>query len=76
MVYRWLGGNAVATFWIAYVITRPLGASIADWLGKSSLGGLGLGDGLIALILTAAIVVLVAYLAVSRADAPKQSTMN
>ncbi len=42
-----LGFNAIAAFWTAYVLTRPLGASVADWLGKPpALGnGLGLGDG-------------------------------
>jgi uncharacterized membrane-anchored protein len=66
--YRWLGWNAVAAFWTAYVITRPLGASVADWLGKSTLGGLGLGDDKVAIALTACIVVAVAYLAVTRID--------
>jgi len=39
--------NPVVAFWTAYVLTRPLGASFADWLGKPSTfhGGLGLGDG-------------------------------
>jgi uncharacterized membrane-anchored protein len=68
--FQWLGWNAVASFWASYVITRPLGASVADWLGKSSLGGLGLGDGVVAVGFTAVIVVLVAYLAVSGIDDP------
>lgn len=55
--------NAVVAFWWAYVLTRPLGASIADWLGKSrKLGGLGYGDGRVAAISTVIIVVLVGYL--------------
>jgi uncharacterized membrane-anchored protein len=64
IAWRFLGANAVAAFWIAYVITRPLGASVADWLGKSTLGGLGLGDGPIAIVLTALIVVFVAFVTV------------
>ena len=41
---RWL--NAVAAFWTAYVITRPLGASFADWMGVSvPRGGLGWAGG-------------------------------
>jgi uncharacterized membrane-anchored protein len=61
--------NPVLAFWFAYVLTRPLGASIADWFGKRrSLTGLGYGDGLVALIGTAAIVVLVGYVAVARSD--------
>src|SRR5574340_719999 len=66
--YRLAGWDAVAAFWAAYVITRPLGASGADWLGKPFLGGLGIGDGPVAIALTVAIVVLVGYLPVSRID--------
>ena len=64
-----LGLNAVAAFWAAYVVTRPLGASVADWLGKPFLGGLGLGDGRVALVLTALIVGCVAVLTVTGAGA-------
>lgn len=53
------------TFWFSYVVTRPLGASFADWLGKPFLGGLGMGDGKVALGLTVLIVVFVAWLSVS-----------
>jgi uncharacterized membrane-anchored protein len=67
--FRLLRWNAVATFWFAYVVTRPLGASVADWLGKAkSLTGLGLGDGLVAAVFGGLIVVLVAYLAITRID--------
>ena len=63
---RW---NAVFSFWFAYVATRPLGASFADWLGKPhSVGGLGLGDGPVALVLALAIFLLVAFLAVTHRD--------
>jgi uncharacterized membrane-anchored protein len=62
--------NPVIAFWCAYVLTRPLGASFADWLGKphSKAGGLGYGDGLIAGIATIVIGVLVGYLALARND--------
>jgi uncharacterized membrane-anchored protein len=44
--YRFFRMNEVLAFWFAYVLTRPLGASIADWLGKPKyLSGLALGDG-------------------------------
>ena len=66
---RTLPVTAVFAFWFAYVDTRPLGASIADWLGKTvPEGGLGVGNGLVALVLTAVIAGFVAYLAVSRRD--------
>lgn len=68
--WRFFGINPVAAFWVAYVLTRPLGASIADWLGKpaSHGGGLGLGDGAVAVATTVVIVLLVGYLAVRRTD--------
>jgi uncharacterized membrane-anchored protein len=73
--WRFLGWNGVASFWTAYVITRPLGASVADWLGKPFLGGLGIGDEYVALVLTALIVVLVARLGITREDVnPDAST--
>jgi uncharacterized membrane-anchored protein len=66
--YFRFGLNPVVAFWFAYVVTRPLGASFADWTGKSTLGGLGLGDGPVALVLTALIVGLVGYLTVTHSD--------
>ncbi len=67
--------NAILAFWAAYVMTRPLGASFADWTGKSrNLGGIGIGDGPIAFILAALIVGGVAYLAISRSDQPDRTT--
>ena len=62
------GLNEVGTFWFAYIMTRPLGASFADWFGKSSLGGLGLGDTKVALVLTILIIGFVGYLTVTRKD--------
>jgi uncharacterized membrane-anchored protein len=56
--------NAVLMFWIAYVLTRPLGASFADWMGKPKIvGGLGWGSGNVALVLSSIIVVAVCILA-------------
>jgi uncharacterized membrane-anchored protein len=63
------GLNAIAAFWFAYVVTRPLGASFADYLGRSrSLSGLGLGSGRVAVVVAVLVAVLVAYLAVTRHD--------
>ena len=62
--YRWWHWGPVASFWTAYVLTRPLGASVADWTGKpTSVGGLGIGDGLMSLVFAVAIVAMVALLA-------------
>jgi uncharacterized membrane-anchored protein len=67
--YRFLRWNGVFSFWFAYVVTRPLGASVADGLGKpKALSGLGLGNGWVALVIAGLIVVLVAYLSVTGAD--------
>jgi len=61
--------NPVFSFWFAYVVTRPFGASFADWMGKPrSVGGLGWGDGTVAVVLTIAIFCMVAFLAVTHAD--------
>jgi uncharacterized membrane-anchored protein len=66
---RAAGLNALVAFWWAYIITRPLGASYADWLGvPKSLGGLNLGRGTVAIALTLAIVGWVAYLTVTKVD--------
>src|SRR5215475_12365043 len=67
LVAHWkLGMNSVLAFWFAYTITRPLGASIADWLGVTQkLGGLGWGRGNVAMLLTVPIIVVVAYMAIS-----------
>ena len=55
---RWLGG--VAAFWLSYILTRPLGASFADWMGVSRIrGGLDWGTGWVSLVLAALIAVLV-----------------
>jgi uncharacterized membrane-anchored protein len=61
--------NEVFFFWFAYILTRPLGASFADWMGKSKvIGGLGWGDGRVAAYLAVLIVICVTYLAVTRSD--------
>lgn len=66
---RVAGLNAVAAFWIAYIITRPLGASFADWMGvPRSLGGLAWGRGTVSVALTILIIGFVAYLAITRVD--------
>lgn len=67
--YWRFGWNAIFSFWFAYVATRPLGASFADWMSKpKSAGGLGWGDGPVALALTLLIFCLVAFLAITRRD--------
>ena len=64
------GMNNVLAFWFAYVVTRPLGASFADWFGKPHwfAGGLGYGDGTVTFCSAVLIVVLVGYLTLTRSD--------
>lgn len=71
LAYRVRALGGVAAFWTAYVLTRPLGASVADWLGKGRhAGGLGVGAGVVSLVLGAAILGAVAYAARTHADTP------
>jgi uncharacterized membrane-anchored protein len=64
-----LGANEVLTFWLAYILTRPLGANIGDWLATpSSEKGLGLGTFLTSLVFLGAILATVVYLSVTRTD--------
>jgi uncharacterized membrane-anchored protein len=61
--------NPITAFWIAYVLTRPVGASYADYVAfPHSVGGLGVGHGAVALLLTFMIIILVGYLAATRKD--------
>lgn len=61
--------NAVIAFWIAYILTRPLGASFADWFGKSSeFGGIGIGSGVVGTVLIVLIIVFVSYSARTRPE--------
>jgi uncharacterized membrane-anchored protein len=63
-----LGVNSVLAFWAAYVVTRPLGASFADYLSKPVFGGLNYGDAPVSAALIGALAVLVAYTAIARND--------
>ena len=64
--------NAIFAFWFAYVMTRPLGASFADYFGKPIFGGLGLGDTWVAGVLTILIVIFVAYVSITRVDVKRE----
>src|SRR3954447_11597992 len=60
--------NAVLAFWLAYILTRPLGASIGDGMSQSDNGGFGLGTTVTSIIFLGAILALVAYLSKTRID--------
>jgi uncharacterized membrane-anchored protein len=69
VAHRWFGMNSVLAFWFAYTVTRPLGASIADWLGvPARVGGLDWGRGVVSAILTVPILLAVGYMAATRID--------
>ena len=64
-----LGLNAILAFWIAYILTRPLGASIGDYLSQPRAdGGLGLGTTATSAIFLLTILALVVYLSVTKVD--------
>jgi uncharacterized membrane-anchored protein len=65
--------NAVLAFWAAYILTRPLGASIGDYLTAARQdGGLGLGTNATSAVFLVIIVGLVAYLTKTGRDAPRE----
>jgi len=67
--YWKFGMNAVLAFWFAYIFTRPLGASFADWMALSpQRGGLGWGTGPVSVVLAVLIAVLVGYLSLTHVD--------
>jgi uncharacterized membrane-anchored protein len=66
LVFR---ANAVLTFWLAYILTRPLGASLGDGLAQQKPdGGLGLGTTWTSVLFLVTILVVVTYLAVTKRD--------
>jgi uncharacterized membrane-anchored protein len=67
--------NGITAFWLSYILTRPLGASFADWMGKlPSQGGLGWGDGIVSLGLTILIVGFVSYLTITHKDSKSEQS--
>ena len=66
--------NPILAFWFAYVVTRPLGASVADWMAKSR-GGLSLGTGPVSLAFAAVIAALVYHLTRTGLDTPDDQGM-
>lgn len=69
IAWRWWNLNAIAAFWMAYILTRPLGASIGDYLSQpKSDGGLGLGTTTTSLVFLAGIAAVVVYLTRTKKD--------
>lgn len=69
------GANPVLAFWIAYILTRPLGANIGDWLSLTAPeGGLGLGTLTTSIIFLLAILATVVYLSISKTDTVERAS--
>jgi uncharacterized membrane-anchored protein len=67
--HRMHSQNAVLAFWIVYILTRPLGASIGDYVSQSvDDGGLGLGTTVTSALFLASILLMVAYLGITKKD--------
>ena len=74
LLHRAVKLDAILSFWLAYIMTRPLGASIGDYLAKPVIaGGLGWGTVTTSLIFLAAILALVVFLTISRFDRIEQA---
>jgi uncharacterized membrane-anchored protein len=65
--------NPILAFWLAYIVTRPLGASFADGFSKPSNSGLGIGDGPVSAVALLAFIGLVAYVVVTKFDVQSAS---
>lgn len=69
IAYRYFRVNEVFTFWFAYIMTRPFGASFADWFGKTKdTGGIGFGTGATSIVLVVLLLICVAYLSYTHKD--------
>ena len=68
--------NPIVAFWLAYAVTRPLGASFADGFSKPGSQGLSLGDGAVSAIALVAFVALVVYAHVTRCDVQAQGDVH
>ena len=69
--------NAILCFWIAYILTRPLGASVGDLLAKPHIaGGLGWGTVTTSIVFLAIIAGLVVYLTATRVDSEDEHAIT
>jgi hypothetical protein len=71
-----MGANPVLTFWVAYVLTRPIGASFADYFGMpKDLSGLGVGHGAVSVVTLIACAASFTYLSRTGIDQPEPVTL-
>ncbi len=75
IAYKIFHVNEVFTFWFAYIMTRPFGASFADWFGRPpDMGGIGLGTGKTSIVLGIFIIFFIVYLVISHKDIKKNNS--
>lgn len=68
--------NGILAFWIAYILTRPLGASLGDYLSQTKVnGGLGLGTTVTSVIFLIGILAIIVFLAITKIDITSKSEM-
>ncbi|BFH62759.1 COG4705 family protein [Paenibacillus azoreducens] len=74
LAYKFLKLDGILAFWIAYILTRPLGASLGDYLSQpTNNGALGLGTTVTSVIFLITILAIIVYLAVTKFDATAKS---
>ncbi|MFC5406334.1 hypothetical protein [Cohnella soli] len=78
LAWKWLRLDSVLAFWVVYILTRPLGASLGDYLSQTKMnGGLGLGTTITSVIFLAAILAVTIFLAITKIDTvPKSDTIE
>ena len=70
-----LGANPVLTFWVAYILTRPIGASFADYFGMpKNVSGMGLGHGAVSVVTLILVLAFLVYLSRSGIDQPETAS--
>jgi uncharacterized membrane-anchored protein len=73
----YLGANAVLTFWLAYILTRPLGASLGDLLSQArAYGGLGFGTVTTSIVFLAVIMALVTFISFDARRLQRHESVN
>jgi uncharacterized membrane-anchored protein len=72
-----LGVNPVLTFWVAYILTRPIGASFADYFGMpKDISGMGLGHGAVSVVTLILVLASFVYMARSGIDRPEPGSLT
>jgi len=76
LAWKFTSINGVLAFWLAYVMTRPLGASTGDWLSQQGNQGLNLGTTVTSYLFLGVIVLLVIYLQIRKPDVTPAELVN